>query len=538
MTSRSKLPPVLKAFKTEQLAFVLGLIGFSLFTLANEALAQRSDLPQWARTYGTETPYTDMRYITGFAMYEKGEEADPLTMAKEQAAGDLIRKVRVTIRSEITSVMEEQGEQVRSSVASVNQSVTQLQIEGINFEVAEDRKRDIFYALAYLDRSKAAKKYNQQLSELWGNVDSRLSGAKRFKQEGKSTQALEQYLGVKPLLNDIVEIQALVAVIEGRAEEAFRQLSEETSNEERNIGTIHATVDQNIQDLLQKPSATLDQAVDALAYQLKLQGLPANPKRVSEMLYQESDFSSAFGTYAARKLSGALSRILSSQGSGAQELIIRGSYWLMGDEVELSVFAQALDGHKVASAEIKMPQNAVPDGYDLKPRNFQEAMADKQALEADALVEGGINVEVWTNKGRNESSVVFEEGDDVNLYFRVNQPSYLQMTYKLSNGAKVMLEEAFYIGMDKVNKVVRYPQTFVVAAPFGVERLIVTAYNSKPPKPDLVTKSFEGVEYEVIAASLKEYMVKTRGLVAKKTDKNEIRTGEANLTMTMVPRVQ
>lgn len=523
--------------RSKILLFCLICIGFIFVGESNG----QNGRPDWVKSYGSNTPYPERNYLTGFSMGEIGsmDSEDPTVPVKKQAAGDLIRKIQVTIRSEITSVMEEKEDQVRSSFASINRSVATLQVEGVDYEIFRDRKKDMIYALAYLDRNKAAKLYRNRVEERWKEVEAKLEKATELEANKDNIPALKQYLGLPKILNEITEQEALLAVIEGRREQAFAELKSETHSEEgRNIAALHEKVKEKIRTLAGQSTGNLDQAIEALAYQLKLQGIEGGSLSVGELMYRDSDFSSAFGTYAARKLENELNAILSATGENTGKLLIRGTYWPIEDQVEFSIIAQRVDGNKMGSAEVRMPKATVPKEYSLTPRNFEEALKDQQALKADALVEGGINVDVWTNKGDHEDAVVFEEGDDVNLYFRVNQPAFLQLTYKLSNGAKVLLEEAYYIGMDRVNNVVRYPQTFTVAPPFGVERLIVTAYNRRPPTPKLLKQSFEGVQYDAIASSLKEYMAQTRGLVAKKGQDTEYRTGEASLTMTMVPRVK
>jgi len=146
-------------------------------------------------------------------------------------------------------------------------------------------------------------------------------------------------------------------------------------------------------------------------------------------------------------------------------------------------------------------------------------------------------VEAWTNQGRNSDHLVFVEGDTVEFYFRVNQPCFLQLTYLLASGERVLLDESFYIGQDKVNMVVRYPGEFEPVAPFGVERLIVTAFEENPPKPDVHIERIDGYDYRVFGA-LDEVYSGTRGLRPKTSsgEERDVRVGEARLTMTTVAK--
>lgn len=191
------------------------------------------------------------------------------------------------------------------------------------------------------------------------------------------------------------------------------------------------------------------------------------------------------------------------------------------------------NGEELAGAQVRLPKSGVPENLELKPRNYEQALKEKNALSDENLVDGGINVEVMSDKGGNNKSVVLAEGEEINFYFRVNQPSYLQLTYVLSSGEKIMLWDSYYIGEDRVNKVVSFPYTFEVAPPLGVERLIVTAYNEEPPSQNVEVQNISGEEYEVITDEVSEMLSKTRGLKMK--SKNKTRVGVADLSITTIP---
>ncbi len=106
-------------------------------------------------------------------------------------------------------------------------------------------------------------------------------------------------------------------------------------------------------------------------------------------------------------------------------------------------------------------------------------------------------------------------------------------------GERVLLDESFYIGQDKVNLVVRYPDEFEPVPPFGVERLVVTAFEEQPPKPDVELRTIEGYPYRVFS-SIDAVYAATRGIrpKAKSNPNRDIRVGETSLTMTTVASVK
>ena len=98
-------------------------------------------------------------------------------------------------------------------------------------------------------------------------------------------------------------------------------------------------------------------------------------------------------------------------------------------------------------------QSAIAGPVSLVPDNTDQAIRNEQLLIGNAVTGGGLSVKVWTNKGRDQEVLVFEEGEEVQFYVRVNQ-------------------------------IVALPYQFMVVPPFGVERLIVTGYSQEPPPAD------------------------------------------------------
>jgi hypothetical protein len=225
------------------------------------------------------------------------------------------------------------------------------------------------------------------------------------------------------------------------------------------------------------------------------------------------------------------SEIVDSLSAGRERTIFRSQYWEEGGRIRLIVLASDEEGEKLGRAEVLLPSSAV-GGRSLKPQGFDEAMTALMEFADGALSDGGLSVDVWTNKGRDEDALVFTDGEIVQLYFRVNQPATLQITYRLATGEIVLLEKAFYIGIDRVNRTVGLPYEFEVQAPYGVENLIVTAYSSSPPPVNTAVQTISGETYEVFG-SVREVVANTRGLGRRQEAGEETqRIGEAMLTLT------
>jgi hypothetical protein len=502
--------------------------------LLSPALAPAQALPEWASSYGSETPFGKSTHLTGFGMsLVETSASDALEAAKAQAAADLIKKIQVTVTSQISSVAKEIGNTYSSSFTSVTQSVSTLRVENIDFKTANNPKTQ--YALAFIDRGRLVEAYTEKAKNAYAKILGAKQLAEKSEQQKNIDLALKQYISTLPLFAESLEAITLVRVLSGAALQAKDIGVGNAPSALQAVAAQEQEVQAKLNQLFQKPVATIDDAVSIAVQRLQLQGVKAGDVQVADFTYQDSDFSSSFGTYLARKLDRQFAAVADKDN---EKKIIKGSCWERGTSIELALLVQNLNGAKLGSVDMLIPKTAVPAEYDLKPKNFEQALRDQKTIAADGLVDGGVGIEVWTNKGRDESAVVFEEGDGVELYFRVNQPAHLRLTYLLSTGQKVLLEENFYIGIDKVNKVVKFPTKLTCSAPFGVERLITSAFSSEPPKPNVRLEKIEGEDYEVLTESLSQALSATRGLKKDASSASKPRVGEASLVITTMKRIK
>ena len=260
------------------------------------------------------------------------------------------------------------------------------------------------------------------------------------------------------------------------------------------------------------------------------------PITVMPLLYQNGDFSSSFGDRFAYQLEEQLAQTPNGE-RAAGSAVVRGSYWVDEELVDVHLTVRSTtSGAVLASVGTTFPFAGM-DILTLRPANVDSAFEDGRMLMDDRIVDGGIDIEVWTDRGRNERSLVFTEGEELQFYFKVNEPAFLQISYVLVTGETILLEESFYIGIDRVNRVVAYPYKFQVVPPFGVERLIVTAHSGEPPKPEVRPQELYGQWYEVFS-STEAVVAGTRG-IARANQRQEgtgARVGEASLVVTTMRR--
>ncbi len=491
-------------------------------------------LSPWVESFGTDSPYTPPLYVTGFGTAPRNMgDSEALEASRNLAMDDLIRKIQVHIKSEITMEMTDIEGDYSSSVAVVTQSVSSLNLSGLDFLLEKDRRNQ--YTLAYAKVSRLRDIYIDRGREILTAILEGYQRGSNFLVSGRGEDALEEFVKILPLFPDLLECRAIYKGLPAESETRrfFYSLGNMEYQDLQSILLLEQETKRLIHEVEGQDPITLDDVLSKIVTMLEIQGVWGKGFYVSALLYQNSDFSSPFGNYISHHLEPVIQSRLSA---GGRDVVIRGTYWEKGSEIELLVIAQDRDtGEKLGSGYSTLPRFSIPKEYKVKPQNFEQALVTQRELADGALADGGISLEMWTNRGRNEDVLVFSEEEILEIYFRVNQPAYLQLTYNLATGENVLLEESFYLGIDQVNQVVRYPYAFSIVSPLGVERLMVTAYSVKPPSPNIVPEIIDGEEYQVFS-STKAVVALTRGLRRQQTEGNsDVKMGEAFLTITTVP---
>ncbi len=316
--------------------------------------------------------------------------------------------------------------------------------------------------------------------------------------------------------------------VQGGEKIFFRRLTGASGLDD--LRSTESNIQSRFDDLADRDVRTVDEAIGKIAVMLSIQNVTGGRIQVPPALFESTLFSSEFGRYVADRLEPELIDTLNPD---SEPMVFRSQYWVEENHIRLSVLAIDSSGEKTGRAEAILPISAA-GSRDLQPRNFDEAMTALREFAEGAISDGGLNVDVWTNKGRDEDALVFNDGEILQLYFRVNQPAFLQLTYHLATGELVLLEKSFYIGSDRVNMTVQLPYDFEVQAPFGIESMIVTAYSVEPPDVETIPEMIDGELYDVFR-SIREVVANTRGLGRRQSADTEMRVGEAMLTMTMLP---
>ena len=487
--------------------------------------------PDWVENNGFSQKHPESQYIVGFGLATGADVAERKLSAEQYAKTDLSSRFLTKIQSELMTTESETARDYDSQIKSTITSQTNLTLIGLKTEFYEDKK--ITYALAILKIAPALQNYQNHLNGLSKEINGYLENADKLEKDGDLKTALSLYRKTFPLFIELGETQAILNILRGK--DPFKEL--ESVYQQSSIS--QSEVESRIQKLIRSDIQSLSSASISLAEQLAEQA----PDRKIALLvfpftFQETDFCSEFSAWFLDEISRELTNkftVLSDNAPGANKAArLTGNYRVDGEKCRIqAVVTDSRTGEKIAASAVVLDKSIIEDrGIALMPRNFEQAMADGKVFFAKDIVSGKLSLEAWTNKGKR--NLLFKEDDESTLLVRVNKPCYLQALYHLADGMRVLMYNNMYIDISKVNHVVSMPDTFVVCAPFGVERWQIFAGTEKFPSVPVKGKTIDGEYYDnILAEDLEKFTVNTRGLKKKKS-KPEM--AEKTITITTLRR--
>jgi hypothetical protein len=510
-----------------------------LLLLANAvpSLAQ----PGWYTQPEAQHPRTE--YRIGLGVSSDPDRATRLNLARESARGDLVMALRTHITAAFSGVTTELSGQIDQQLRSQVSSTSSLEVDGI--EVAQQTDdRGTACALAVLATGSGRRLHAAKAEQLDAELAAGMPQAAALAQAGETAAALRHY----------GRLQTLAALGATPRPSCWpwgtspAPPSPDWTRRGANPPVGRAQIQAAIDRLTQAGFRTVDDAAAAPAFRLAAQ-LPSGQRAlVLPFTYGETRFGSAWSRYLARTVAARLleqglqpaeppERFIPRGANHEQELasqacadvIVRGPYRIFGANIKVSAFAvDPRTPRKVAVAEVTLDTTVAQQaGLDYRPQNWQQAQQDHGVLGQGEVISGALRAEVWTDRGAE--ALALDEGEHVNLVVRANQPAYLQIVYHLADGKRALLYHNYCLDAAKVNCAVELPDTFVVAAPFGVEVLQVSASTRR--FPEVSVRDWQG--YQVLAEDLAAYVGRVRGLRRLEPGRQ---TAEARLTLTTLPR--
>ena len=467
-----------------------------------------------------------------------GEEAfkKATTEAHRKVAEKILKRVAHVIRF---SENELQHDMVREHYSAVledyctaRQEWPALHLEGFsvrNLSVDSARTDPDTYALVYIKRDKLKDIYNNHASKLRREIKGRLKTAKAFESALDIENAVKTYLRTYPLYETLkeAEIVQIGAEYAPYYSEAFKQLANAATYTNEDFWT-HRQVIKRVEELERQVIVNLDDIFRVVKSQFSLQTHPpSGDVSVHPLIYEDSEmvcpFAREFGVILHERLGWVTvdaahdfkqtSPDIRRINQGVPPLRLNPTCWENGDEITIRATLRDMNtGEFLASTVVRFLNSKLRAPLAYKPSNYKQARIEKDAFETRYYVGpddqrstepsiteypfspvGALEVEIWTDKGRD--SLSYTEGETMTVFGRVSQPAYIRLLYILDGDRKyTLLQDNYHIDSSQVNSDVEIGE-FVCTPPFGAEILVVAARTE--PFPSIETSQKDGYHFLV-----------------------------------------
>ena len=473
--------------------------------------------------------YPSRFYIVGEGSAENTGNPDDLSAAKERAMGDLSNQIQASVNSEFVNEVSETSQSLDEYAHSKIKIISKIKIEGAQYETY--KSKDMITVRAVLRKDIAADLYYQKTNQQLEKIQTQMKRVTSLMSANENEKALGELFNASKLFNEIEQNIIIYMILGGmEAENLKPKLS-------------RGDLDDKIFQLTEQDFKNFDDVISGLCFQISKQVQSGEKIIVFPFQFQNTSFGSQLSDYISQQINFSLPKFIKYKqgdvmpGAKREGISITGTYWLRGEKMEILVTLYDEKGVTFGSARMNFPLAFVANlGIAYKPQNFADAMSENKYFNKSEVVYGDLNIDFWTNKG--EDNLIFQDGERMQMFVRVNTPSYVRFVYHLANGMRTPLIESYYIDQTKVNKVVEIAPEYEIecAAPFGVEKLQIFASTESLPKLAVTTTQIEGEEYIVLADDLKDFLAKSRGFVRKKPA--QAKTAERVITITTVSKVQ
>jgi len=503
------------------------LISIALL-LSNFIYAQT---PNWTNFSQRQQLYPQSEYFIGFSMNNKHKEESQVALLEKlstSAVEELVSTVQVTVESVTTQIQSEVNDKLSSSFKSASTSFSKIELTGLKTETYYDKRKKMGYALAYVNKQDLIDYYIARLDNLSRNIAGKIDAAEQYISNNDEENALKAYYNCMPMFREAESAYTIVMLLRASKEQIAQ------------INKYEVKVKKGIESVYHSDNVSLPELCSFLSYGLIMQtGVFNDGIRMGSFTYEDTRMSSSFSRrfiVAFQKElieeAGYKIRIDSPKpGSKEPDYILGGTYWQDGEDLKvITILRNVKTGKPIASTEGYLPISWLKKrDISFKPENFGQAAENMKKFKTNEIINGGMQLDVWTSNKGNDSPI-FEEDDELEIYVRVSHPCFIRIINHFADGTRVLLVDNMYLGTDKINKVVTIPVKFYCAPPFGTEILQVNA-QTKEFNP-LHLKSEYG--YDFILDDLDGILSNTRGFKRKS---NEDLKAEKRVVVTTMKRI-
>jgi hypothetical protein len=496
---------------------VIICFGIILFTVSNIFAAK----PQWVETCGNPAQFPSNRYLTGFGVSSVNDRdlKSKMESAKRMAYMSLAESVRLRIVSSQSSsidVLSNKNGPVTEIYRSQIVVSSLMDLQGISVFFYHDRKEENVYALAVLDKKKTAEYYYKKTQSLI------------FQLQRSDTSEWERD---SDLLLEAVGIMAKI-----RECRLFSEIVVSPWNGDDPF--VVEAYEKKAGRLLDKISVSIDELVSKLIGKIYERIMILDGKVLITPFYKCGSVElSVLGS----KVSGAIKKKVSSF-TGLEQLE-------KSDDVFLSENAAVFQAQKCgadylirgtysidSSKGVLFELQVVDVGSKTVLAGSQGVLSFDTIWESECVTEGTtkrlLDVEIETSRGKD--NLVFEDGEEFQIYVEVNKPCYLLLIHGLPDGLKAVPELAYqnyYIGLSEINRPYPLPDTFSVAPPFGEESISVYVSEAPFPQLQIVNRVIDGRLYRTVTGEIQGST--QRGVQVKNNSSQVIKK---SLKFTSIPR--
>ena len=480
----------------------------SVLLLSQSVLAQT---PDWVTGKGTSSQFPAEEYLTGLgiATIHKDSAQEKIeAQAYSAAKKDLVEKVRVNVQASTQSQKQQTDGEFSAIYASIVASTSNLEITGLQKQTYTDRRQKLYYVWVYARKQGVIDNYRTKYERQTKKVNTLFAEAQEYESSGDKATAEQRLLACRPILSERAKVASVL-----------RSLGELPPTDENAVTAQR--VEKALEELANGEVASLSDLAYVLANQLRQSHSEALGKViVSPLVYQQSSmasqFSQRFKTMLENELINyarwstvSLDEVSYAGGHPNALYSVRGVYESVGDRLAVSVYVKDIFAQEIIGmATATVPRQVVEEAQlSYIPQEFAVRQGEQQLFEANATPSYGVDLDMWTNRGRE--ALTFTEGETMEIFYRVNIPCYVRFTYHLADGRRVHFFDR-QITEAEVDQVLRVPYDFVcdcTDAPCGVETLQMNARET--PLPELVTQERDG--YAFITENLESIIRKNRG---------------------------
>lgn len=512
------------------------------FRTTNYADASESNgLPVWVLSELKKYPIETFIFEVGKSR-GTGTEAfeNALADARERVAARIVKKGQRIIHSNGSAqynIVREHYSAVLEHYCLESQKSPALQLGGLseqNLSVNAARTDQHTYALVYIRRDDLKRLYAEQEQKLHRKINHILEDAQNAENALDIEAAVKIYLRTYPLYEalkeaEIVQIGAEYAPNYNDALTRLENAATDTSGADA-LRMSHKQVIKRVKELDSAVIVTIYDIANTIAFQLKgqqtnildakVQLEPLTYKHDGLICQFSRDFSKAIqkelGWHFVHRERGFKQKNFNHNRTDRRKRYrLSGSCWENGDEITIRKTLRDLHtGEFLASSVVSFLNSQLREPLAFTPSNYQQFRKNKETFNPRYIVSdssnskttmhteqtespfppiGGLEVEIWTDKGRDP--VHYIQGETMKVFGRVNQSAYLRLLYILAGDRKyTLLQDNYYIDPSRVNSNVEIGE-FVCAPPFGAEVLVVAARTE--PFPSIKTYEENGYVFLV-----------------------------------------